>query len=127
MRLTPVNTRTAGGQTPLHLASQSHNRETLELLLSHPEIDPGIVNNQVSNIVIDLSIVNNQVSIIFVDPSNVKIVIDPNSVKNLVGNIDPIIINNQVCSIVIESSIDNNQIVIDLSIVNNQVRLVSLS
>ena len=39
---------TAGGQTALHLACQSHNKETLELLLTHPDIDPSIVNSQVS-------------------------------------------------------------------------------
>ena len=54
LRLTPVNTVTAGGQTALHLACQSHNRETLELLLAHPDIDPSIVNNQVGNTVTTL-------------------------------------------------------------------------
>merc|ERR1719220_3290827 len=44
--LVPVNTVTKGGQTPLHLASLSNNRETLELLLTHPDIDPTIVNSQ---------------------------------------------------------------------------------
>ena len=38
---------TRGGQTALHLTSQSNNRETLELLLAHPDIDPAITNNQV--------------------------------------------------------------------------------
>jgi len=46
LRLVPVNQVTAGGQTALHLACQSHNRETLELLLTHPDIDPSIVNSQ---------------------------------------------------------------------------------
>ena len=45
----PVNSVTAGGNTALHLACQSHNRETLELLLLHPDIDPDIVNNQVAS------------------------------------------------------------------------------
>ena len=43
----PVNSLTKGGQTPLHLTSQSNNRETLELLLAHPDIDPTITNSQV--------------------------------------------------------------------------------
>ena len=46
LRLTPVNSVTRGGQTPLHLACQSHNKETLELLLMRPDLDPSIVNNQ---------------------------------------------------------------------------------
>ena len=37
---------TTGGQTPLHLACHSNNRETLELLLSHPDIDHSIINKQ---------------------------------------------------------------------------------
>ena len=45
--VTPVNTVTRGGQTALHLTCQSNNRETLELLLAHPDIDPTITNNQV--------------------------------------------------------------------------------
>ena len=41
-----MNSVTKGGQTPLHLACQSHNKETLELLLMRPDIDPSLVNNQ---------------------------------------------------------------------------------
>lgn len=44
---TPPNCLTRGGQTPLHLASlSSSSRHTLELLLSHPDIDPDIPNSQ---------------------------------------------------------------------------------
>ena len=44
----PANVLTDGGHTPLHLTCQTNSRETLELLLSHPDIDPSIVNCQVS-------------------------------------------------------------------------------
>lgn len=47
LNFTPVNCLTRGGQTPLHLASlSSSSRETLELLLMHPDIDPSIENGQ---------------------------------------------------------------------------------
>lgn len=41
-----VNSLTNGKQTPLHLASSNHRaKETLELLLMHPDIDPALCNN----------------------------------------------------------------------------------
>ena len=44
---TPVNCVTRGGQTPLHLAClASSSRDTVELLLSQPELEPGIKNSQ---------------------------------------------------------------------------------
>jgi len=44
---TPVNCVTRGGQTPLHLAClASSSRDTVELLLSQPEVDPGLKNSQ---------------------------------------------------------------------------------
>ena len=50
----PVNCVTRGGQTPLHLTCQSNNRQTLELLLSHPDIDPTILNSQ-GDLAIDIA------------------------------------------------------------------------
>lgn len=42
-----VNSQTNGGQTPLHLASSNDRaRNTLELLLSHAELDIGLCNGQ---------------------------------------------------------------------------------
>ena len=42
-----INSQTNGGQTPLHLASSNeHARNTLELLLSHRELDVDIKNGQ---------------------------------------------------------------------------------
>lgn len=42
-----INSQTNGGQTPLHLASSNDRaRETLELLLSQPELDAEIRNGQ---------------------------------------------------------------------------------
>ena len=41
-----INTATKGGQTPLHLAAtNSRAAPTLELLLTHPNVDPGVVND----------------------------------------------------------------------------------
>lgn len=42
-----INARTNGEQTPLHLAaSNDRARNTLLLLLTHPNLDPSLVNNQ---------------------------------------------------------------------------------
>ena len=44
---TPVNCVTRGGQTPLHLAClASSSRDTVELLLSQAELEPGLKNSQ---------------------------------------------------------------------------------
>ena len=44
---TPVNCVTRGGQTPLHLAClASNSRDTVELLLSQPDLDPSLRNSQ---------------------------------------------------------------------------------
>lgn len=41
-----INAQTQGGQTPLHLASSVQQaRETLLLLLTHPSLDPDIINS----------------------------------------------------------------------------------
>lgn len=41
-----VNAQTQGGQTPLHLVSSNREaRQTMELLLTHPHIDPSIKNS----------------------------------------------------------------------------------
>lgn len=41
-----INAQTQGGQTPLHLVSSNREaRETMELLLIHPRIDPSIKND----------------------------------------------------------------------------------
>lgn len=41
-----INAQTNGGQTPLHLAaSQSNNREMIQLLLMHPFINVNIINS----------------------------------------------------------------------------------
>ena len=37
---------THGGNTPLHLACQQNHRNTVELLLAHPDINPDMVNTQ---------------------------------------------------------------------------------
>lgn len=43
----PINSQTNGGQTPLHLASSNdRSRDTLELLLTHPELNTDIKNGQ---------------------------------------------------------------------------------
>ena len=42
-----VNSQTNGGQTPLHLASSNDRaKSTLELLLSHPDLDAELRNGQ---------------------------------------------------------------------------------
>ena len=42
-----INAQTHGKQTPLHLASSNdHARETLLLLLTHPDLQPHLVNSQ---------------------------------------------------------------------------------
>ena len=41
-----VNAQTQGGQTPLHLVSSNReSHQTMELLLTHPNVDPSIKNN----------------------------------------------------------------------------------
>ena len=41
-----INAATNGGQTALHLAAaNSQAAQTLELLLTHPDVDPGLVND----------------------------------------------------------------------------------
>ena len=41
-----INAQTQGGQTPLHLVSSNRDAfQTMELLLSHPNIDPSLKNN----------------------------------------------------------------------------------
>ena len=41
-----VNAQSEGGQTPLHLASSNRDSlQTMELLLTHPDIDPSLRNN----------------------------------------------------------------------------------
>ncbi|XP_065888448.1 ankyrin repeat domain-containing protein 49-like [Dysidea avara] len=41
-----VNAQSEGGQTPLHLASSNrYCHQTMELLLTHPDIDPSLRNN----------------------------------------------------------------------------------
>lgn len=41
-----INAQTQGGQTPLHLVSSNREaQQTMELLLTHPKIDPSIKND----------------------------------------------------------------------------------
>jgi len=41
-----INAQSEGGQTPLHLASSNRDSlQTMELLLTHPDIDPSLRNN----------------------------------------------------------------------------------